>query len=280
MYKISDFAALSRVSAKMLRHYAALGLLTPAYTDPLTSYRYYTPDQLTRLHRLVALKELGFPLEQIAALLDTNLSTGQLHDALVQRRAEVAQRITEEQRRLAEIDRRLAHLGARRPAYEVLLRPVAPVLVVTSHAVITDDREVGEVLHAVEQYVERARARAAQPATVLYHACAPGAVEVEVAVPVATLIAGASWAQPATLPGTPLMACVVHTGDDTGLADACDALHQWIALHGYRPAGPYRERYLRYHASHPSPLPPALVAPHAEAAVTELQLPVVPVTAA
>jgi DNA-binding transcriptional MerR regulator len=280
MYKISDFAALSRVSAKMLRHYAAIGLLTPAYTDPLTGYRYYTPDQLTRLHRLVALKDLGFPLEQIAALLDSSLSAEQLHDALVQRRSQVAQRIAEEQRRLAEIDRRLAHLGARRTTYEVLLRPVVPLSSVASRVVVTDDREVSEVLHAVEQYVERARARAAQPATVIYHACAPGAVEVEVAVPVTTFLAGTSWAQPATLPGTSLMACVVHTGDDAGLADACDALHQWIALHGYRPAGPYRERYLRYHAPRPSPLPPALVASHPEAAVTELQLPVVPVTAA
>jgi DNA-binding transcriptional MerR regulator len=280
MYKISDFAALSRVSAKMLRHYAAIGLLTPAYTDPLTGYRYYTPDQLTRLHRIVALKDLGFPLEQIAALLDSSLPADQLHDALVQRRAEVAQQIAEEQRRLAEIDRRLAHLGSRRTSYEVLLRPVAPVPAVASRVVVVDDREVGEVLHAVEQYVERARARAAQPATVTYHACAPGALDVEVAVPVTTLVAGASWAQPATLTGAALMACVVHTGDDAGLVDACDALHQWIATHGYRPAGPYRERYLRYHTGRPSPLPCALVASHPEAAVTELQLPVVPVIAA
>ncbi|HMQ32572.1 MAG TPA: MerR family transcriptional regulator [Chloroflexaceae bacterium] len=280
MYKISDFAALSRVSAKMLRHYAAIGLLTPAYTDRLTGYRYYTPDQLTRLNRIVALKDLGFPLEQIGTLLDSGLSADQLHDALLQRREQVAQRIVEEQRRLAEIDRRLGQLGARRPTYEVLLRPVTPLPAVASRVIVADEREVSDVLHAVEQYVARARARAAQPAMVVYHACAPGAVEVEVAVPVTTLVTGASWAQPATLPGAPLMACVVHTGDDAGLPDACDALHEWVAVHGYRPAGPYRERYLRYHAGRASPLPPALSAPHPQAAVTELQLPVVPVTAA
>lgn len=41
------------------------------------------------------------------------------------------------------------------------------------------------MLNAVEQYVERARARATQPATVIYHACAPGAIKVEVAGTVA-----------------------------------------------------------------------------------------------
>ncbi|NJO83074.1 MAG: MerR family transcriptional regulator, partial [Blastochloris sp.] len=90
-YKIGAFAALSRVSAKMLRHYAALGLFTPAYTDPATGYRFYTAEQLPRLNRIIMLKDLGFPLEQIADLLDADLPLALLHDALAQRRAELAQ---------------------------------------------------------------------------------------------------------------------------------------------------------------------------------------------
>ncbi len=89
MYKISDFAALGLVSAKMLRHYATISLLTPTYTDPLTGYRYYTVDQLKRLNWIVALKDLGFSLEQIAALIDSGLSADQFHDTLLERRAEV-----------------------------------------------------------------------------------------------------------------------------------------------------------------------------------------------
>lgn len=55
MFSIGDFAALGRVSVRMLRHYDAIGLLTPARTDPATGYRYYQADQLRRLkpdHRL------------------------------------------------------------------------------------------------------------------------------------------------------------------------------------------------------------------------------------
>ena len=276
MYKISDFANLSRVSAKMLRHYAALGLLMPAHTDLSTGYRYYTVDQLARLNRIVVLKDLGFALEQIAALLDDDLPLAQLHDALEHRRAEVAQRIAEDQRRLAELDRRLAELStARPPAYEVLLRPLAPLPVAATRAVVASEGELGEVLSAVEAFVGRQRARAPRPATVIYHACAPGAMQVEVAVPIAAPIPSAAWVQPATLPAAPLMACVVHSGDDAGLIAACDALHQWVAAHGYRADGPYRERYLRYSSAAPLELPPTFAAPHPAAAVTELQLPVV-----
>lgn len=281
MYKISDFATLSRVSAKMLRHYAARGLFTPAYTDPVSGYRYYRAEQLPRLNRLVVLKDLGFTLEQISDLLDADLSLAQLHDALRQRRAEVAQRIAEEQQRLAALDRRLAQLvAAQPPPCEVLLRPLPAVPVASARTIVADEPQLFALLATVEGYVAAQQARAARPATVVYHGCVADAMDVEVAVPLAAPIAGAPWAQPTTLPAVPLVACVVHVGDDAGLLGACAALHAWIDAHGYRLAGPYRERYLRLGGANHLALPPAFVAPHPDAAVTELQVPVVPVQAA
>lgn len=40
---IGDFARLGQVSVRMLRHYDALGLLTPASVDASSSYRSYSP---------------------------------------------------------------------------------------------------------------------------------------------------------------------------------------------------------------------------------------------
>ena len=59
MFKIGEFSKLGQVSVRMLRHYDNLGLLKPSYTDKFTSYRYYNIDQLTRLNRRSAIKELG-----------------------------------------------------------------------------------------------------------------------------------------------------------------------------------------------------------------------------
>jgi DNA-binding transcriptional MerR regulator len=68
LVRIGDFSVLGRVSVRMLRHYESLGLLVPAETDAYTSYRYYTLDQLTRLNRIIALKQLGFSLDQVGII--------------------------------------------------------------------------------------------------------------------------------------------------------------------------------------------------------------------
>jgi DNA-binding transcriptional MerR regulator len=64
MYGIGTVARLTQVSTRALRHYDELGLLKPARVDPLTGYRYYTPGQVLRLHRLLVLRDLGVPLTE------------------------------------------------------------------------------------------------------------------------------------------------------------------------------------------------------------------------
>jgi DNA-binding transcriptional MerR regulator len=64
------------VSIATLRYYDQYGLLKPNALDPDTGYRYYSLDQLPRLNRILALKELDFPLEQIARLLEEDLLSG------------------------------------------------------------------------------------------------------------------------------------------------------------------------------------------------------------
>ena len=78
MFKIGDFSRLTQVTVKALRHYDRLGLLAPEAIDPETGYRYYSGAQVPRLSRILALKDLGFSLEQVGTLLDADLSPAQL----------------------------------------------------------------------------------------------------------------------------------------------------------------------------------------------------------
>lgn len=89
MFTIGDFARHGRVSARMLRHYDAIGLLRPDRTDPDTGYRYYGPAQLARLNRVIALKDLGFTLQQVRAVLDEQVDVDELRGMLRLRRAEL-----------------------------------------------------------------------------------------------------------------------------------------------------------------------------------------------
>src|SRR5262245_37245452 len=103
MLNIGDFARHGRVSVRMLRHYDAIGLLRPAHVDPATGYRSYETGQLGRLNRIVALKDLGFTLEQVRSILDEKIGVEELRGMLRLRRAEVQDRIATDTTRLAQL---------------------------------------------------------------------------------------------------------------------------------------------------------------------------------
>ena len=89
MLKIGEFSRLSQVTVKTLHHYDDLGLIKPAYIDPATGYRFYTVEQLPRIHRIMALKEMGLSLEQIGLILENELSTEQIRGILHFKQAEI-----------------------------------------------------------------------------------------------------------------------------------------------------------------------------------------------
>jgi DNA-binding transcriptional MerR regulator len=94
MFNIGDFARLGRVSVRMLRHYDAIGLLPPAALDRASGYRYYNADQLRRLNRVIALKDLGFTLQQVQAILDDKVDVVELRGMLRLRRAQLEAQMT------------------------------------------------------------------------------------------------------------------------------------------------------------------------------------------
>jgi DNA-binding transcriptional MerR regulator len=66
MYGIAAFAALAGVTPRALRHYERLGLLKPRRSS--SGYRRYSERDLETLEEIVALKFIGVPLKQIAAI--------------------------------------------------------------------------------------------------------------------------------------------------------------------------------------------------------------------
>ena len=93
MLSIGEFARLVGVSQRMLRHYDGLGLLVPERVDEYSGYRYYSTAQLDRANRLVALKDLGFRLEEVGEMLDEDASSPRIAGLLRGRRAELRERL-------------------------------------------------------------------------------------------------------------------------------------------------------------------------------------------
>lgn len=70
-YRIGELARVAGVTVRALHHYDSLGLLSPSERTH-GGHRLYTAPDVERLYRLLALRGLGLPLEEIATLLDAS----------------------------------------------------------------------------------------------------------------------------------------------------------------------------------------------------------------
>lgn len=256
--KIGEFARVGQVSIATLRHYDQYGLLKPNALDPDTGYRYYVLDQLPRLNRILALKELDFPLEQIAKLLEEDLSLEQLRGMFTLKQAQTQHMIDTEQARLTRIAARLRQIEqeGKMPAYEVLLKQIDPLLVASIRDSIPNVSERGHLYETLSAYLDQQGVQCSQPNLLLLHSRHElhdegMSVDMEVAMPLLTALPGNEQISIRKLPGG-LMACTVHTGDDLFLGRAYVALYRWMKDNGYRLTGPPRQVYLQ-HAEYMDP---------------------------
>lgn len=64
LWKVGELAARTGLTVRTLHHYDAIGLLCPAARGG-SAHRLYAAADVTRLHQIVCLKQLGFSLEQV-----------------------------------------------------------------------------------------------------------------------------------------------------------------------------------------------------------------------
>jgi len=277
MIRIGDFSKLSRISIKTLRFYDEMGLLKPIEVDRLTGYRYYEINQLTRLNRILALKDLGFSLEEIGQLLANNLSVEQMRGMLKLRQADIRRQVREESDRLERVEARLRQIEQedRMSKYDVVIKKVDPVRVASVRGIVPTPPEQGSLWGELEGYLARQRIRSNSPCLTLYHddEYKERDWDLEVCEPLEGDLTGSSRVKVQVLPAVETMACVVHHGPFITIQEAYDAIMKWIDVNGYRICGPGREVYLK--TANPDPKGgPVRVSQTDPDTVTEIQFPV------
>lgn len=252
MIRIGDFARIGQVSIVTLRHYDEIDLLKPIAVDSFTSYRYYSVSQLPRLNRILALKDLGFSLDQIEQVLN-GLTVEQLHGMLKMKQAEVQQQIADEQARLARIQARLRQIESEdtMPEYDVVVKMV-PAMVIASRTVTipTNDQVpvyLDTALFEAYNYAQTHGARAIGDWFAIWHQPAEiHANEVaEAAVPIDHAVPSSDQVKVYELPRTQV-ASLIHHGAFEDLVQEHTALLRWIEANGYEIAGLYREIYIKH----------------------------------
>lgn len=256
MFSIGDFAKHGRVSVRMLRHYDAIGLLRPAHVDPYTGYRGYEASQLARLNRVIALKDLGFTLQQVRAVLDEEVDVGELRGMLRLRRAEVAAAMAADAARLAGIEARLRTIESEGTMsdHEVVLKSVPAVRLaeLSGTAESFGPEHIGPVIGPLYEELHGRLAAAGVAPTgpaVAYYEPAPGAgpegaVTVHAGIQVAVEPAAGQPFDVVDLPGIEQAATIVHRGSMDTILPTAQALARWTDAHGYRSTGYARELYL------------------------------------
>lgn len=256
MIKIGEFSKLVQVPVATLRYYDQVGLLKPVEVDRFTGYRYYAVSQLPRLHRILALKGLGFSLEQIGTVLAEGLTPEQMRGMLRLRHAQISQQLAEMQGQLLDVEARLQQIERedRVSTYDVILKRVEPLLVASVRAILPNHGVVGslfgEVYEAIAPYVEEAlhpRPEDGGQTLVLWYDTEFKERDVDgaAAFMLRCRIPERGRVKVHELPAA-TVAATIHHGPYNTIGEAHEAVFTWIEANGYRIAGPDRELNL-YH---------------------------------
>jgi DNA-binding transcriptional MerR regulator/effector-binding domain-containing protein len=272
MFTIGDFARHGRVSARMLRHYDAVGLLRPEHTDPFSGYRYYSAAQLATLNRVIALKDLGFTLQQVRQILEEKVTTEELRGMLRLREAELREAMAAAAVRLAQVEARLRSIESegRMPTQDVMIKSTLAVRVAELSAVAASyaPEHIGPVISPLyDELFSRLKAAGVTPAGpgIAYYEDAPDGDGIVVHAG-CTVSAGTGPGpdfEVTELPAVERAATIVHRGPMDTIMPTEQNLARWIDAGGHHSAGYAREVYLE-------------CPPDKEKWVTELQVPLAP----
>jgi DNA-binding transcriptional MerR regulator len=256
LFKIGDFARLTQVSAKTLRYYDDIGLFKPMHVDKFTGYRYYSFEQLPRLNRILALKDLGFSLENVRQMLNDNISVEELDGMLRLRRMELQQQINDSQARLEQVEARLLLIKqeGKMPDHEIVVKSVPAVKIASARELVPDPafmRERCMALNAAAyKLIEHTKLETSGTSLAIYHSADENGIDVEMAYFVDSGAVGTTHEKATVreLPAVETMVSAVYRGsydDFKAVTQLHVAIGKWIESNGYTIAGASREIYLQ-----------------------------------
>jgi DNA-binding transcriptional MerR regulator len=258
MYSIGEFSKINRITPKTLRHYDRIGLLKPAATDEWTGYRYYSAAQLPDIRRILALKDLGFSLEDIRRIVGGEVRM----DSLLQRReTELEREIRARRERLERVRAQLAKIqeGVAMTG-EVTIKTLPEVIVASMRTTVPSYDTFFEIVPKMGEYMNKVGAVCREPAYcfTIFHNDEYREEDIDVEIceavteaPTAALteaVAGAT--EPSeqvtfkTIDEVPTATCLLHRGPYSRLGESYNELFTWIENNGYVAAGHPRESYI------------------------------------
>ena len=243
LYKIGMFANMNRVTIKALRYYDEQKLLVPVYVDEENGYRYYAAGQMAQLHRIIALKNMGFSIDDIRKIIEG----AEEKSFLLVKKQEILKEIAVLTDKLSQIESYLARDSINLSA-PVLIKEIPQAIVCTMKRRIKSYDALFELMPQMGAQMELSDCRCAQPSYCFTHYLEPEYKEEDILVEICEAV---TEKKPDTgdiafkvLPKVPMAACIFHKGSYNTLPESYAMLLQYIEENGYEICGNIRESYI------------------------------------
>lgn len=269
MFKIGEFSNLSGLTINTLHHYNEIGILKPEKIDKFTSYRYYGASQLVTVNKIIALKDAGFSLTEIAGFLHKSPPTDSIITMLENKAETLEEALKLETERLKRLRTNIFLIknGGVPLMNEITVKRVEPILIVSTRKTIKkfDFDECEKMWKRVNDYIAKVDTKLTIPCLTLYHDFETNPDwDIETAEPVTKLAPSSTTVKVYELPAIDKMVSVVHHGSFKTIGDTYKAIMDWIKTNNYKISGPVREIYHKGEWATDNP----------DEYVTELQFPV------
>lgn len=243
LYRIGLFAGVNRVTVKALRLYDEQGLLVPAYIDEQTGYRYYTSGQIADLHQILALKEMGFSLDDIRGIQHGR----EEREMLKIKKTQILNEISELTGRLARVESYLNEDKLDLNAH-VLIKSLPEVIIASMQVTLESYDQLFDAMPQMGMEMEQLGCVCAEPEYCFTNYLEPGyhkeQISIETCQAVKELKKDSELVKFKKLPRIEQAACIFHKGSYTEFHKSYAVILKYIEENGYVIDGNIRESYI------------------------------------
>lgn len=243
LYKIGMFANMNRVTIKTLRYYDEQKLLVPVYVDEENGYRYYEAGQMAQLQRIMALKNMGFSIDDIRKII----GGAEEKSFLLEKKQEILKELAILTAKLSQVEGYLARESMNLSA-PVLIKELPEVIVCTSEHRIKSYDALFELMPQLGVQMELLGCRCALPEYCFTHYLEPGFKDEDILVEICEAVTEKKPDHEnvkfKVLPKVPKAACIFHKGSYNDLHRSYAMLLRYIEENGYEICGNVRESYI------------------------------------
>jgi len=241
MFRIGEFSKLVRVSARMLRYYEKNGLFSPAEVDRFTGYRLYSAKQIPLLMKIVALRDMGFTVDEMEEILPYYEDESFMRQALDQKRTQILEVVEQEKIKLENLESFAQNFsrGVSMVFYEVEIKEIPAVQVLSLREVISSFAEEFGQWDKLVSFVKAHDVDVIMNGHSIYHDAEhkESDVDIEVAFPVKVMGESKEGFVFKELAAIPVCATIKFPLPYTNYNKAMQMIAMWLEENGYEICG-------------------------------------------